>query len=262
MKVDLKTAASITLLLQAVIPAVAISRARLEIDLTGGTDVPWSPTADYFLSVTLPAMERIGIRADLEVRRRGYYPAGGGNAIARIEPSTSLSPLELVDIGGMTPPALVSRCGRLPRHVAERQATAATSVLKEAGITTGEVSVFAEDSVSPGSSVLVSSVGERCFLGGDAIGARGKPAESVGRDAAQAFVKEVSTHSCLDSHIADSIVPLLALAESESRILVSSLTEHLRTSLHVASLFTGCRHATSPKGSAWLLTISPSKHNL
>src|SRR5207249_2364751 len=46
---DLGTAASITLVLQAVIPAVALSGSSLRAGFIGGTDVPWSPTSDYLL---------------------------------------------------------------------------------------------------------------------------------------------------------------------------------------------------------------------
>ena len=55
LSLDMGTAASITLVLQAVVPAVALTRSHLELELVGGTDVPWSPTYDYFEEVVSPA---------------------------------------------------------------------------------------------------------------------------------------------------------------------------------------------------------------
>jgi RNA 3'-phosphate cyclase len=262
MKVDLKTAASLTLLLQAVVPAASLSGSRLQLDLVGGTDVPWSPTMDYFQTVTSPALKLLGIESKVEVLRRGYYPRGGGRVRARIEPCSVVRALNLTSAGRPPSPHIVSRFGRLPRHVADRQAQEARRILKTRGTEPASVSIFEEQSDSPGSSILVSSIGEQCFLGSDSIGARGKSSESVGRDAAQGFLREADGSACIDSHLADALAPLLALAKSESRILVSFVTEHLKTGLYVAKLFTDCEFNVVREKSAWLLTITPSKHKL
>ena len=77
---DLRTAASITLVLQAVVPAVALSGRRLSLELVGGTDVPWSPTFDYFATVVRHAFSMVGVGFSAETLSRGYYPRGGGRA--------------------------------------------------------------------------------------------------------------------------------------------------------------------------------------
>ncbi len=262
MRVDLKTAASITLLLQAVVPAASLSGSRLELELIGGTDAPWSPTMDYFQSVTSPALKMLGIDSRSEVLKRGYYPRGGGHVRTTIEPCSEVSALNLTSPRRTPDPQIVSRCGGLPRHVAERQAQEARRILQARGMESASVSVFEERSDSPGSSILVSSIGEQCFLGSDSLGERGKSSELVGREAAQGFLREADASPCVDSHLADALAPLLALAKSESRLLVSFVTEHLKTSLYVAKLFTDCEFNIVRERSAWLLRIAPSKHKL
>ena len=44
---DVGTAGSISLILQVLIPIVAISQKKLELTIKGGTDVQWSPTMNY-----------------------------------------------------------------------------------------------------------------------------------------------------------------------------------------------------------------------
>ena len=61
MTVDMGTAASVTLALQAIVPAISLSGSSLDLDLIGGTDVPWSPTCDYFSQVFSPCLRRLGI---------------------------------------------------------------------------------------------------------------------------------------------------------------------------------------------------------
>jgi RNA 3'-phosphate cyclase len=257
---NLGTAASIPLVLQAVIPAVSLMGKSYDMELVGGTDVRWSPTSDYIDRVVAPAMRAVGIRFTLKVEKRGYYPNGGGRATVHIDPCERVAALELPSERGegeVERPSLVSRCGELPVSVAERQARAAVSMLRRRGVELAQEDVYLEDSVSPGSSVLVSLVGESCYLGGDSIGARGKPAESVGREASESFLTAFFTRARADVHLADMLAPVLCLSDSPSAILIPYVTEHLRTSLHVAKQFTSADHRFEDRGGAALLSISP-----
>ena len=259
---DLGTAASIPLVLQAVVPAVALAGGSLDLELVGGTDVPWSPTADYLVRVLEPAMKEMGIFFSCRFRRRGYYPVGGGRASVRIDPCKGVRPLQLgsprEEPGRVS---VVSRCGGLPIGVAERQERAASALLRERGVEVGERLVTQEESLSQGTSVLVSEVGAGCFLGGDSIGARGKRAEVVGMEAAEAFVSALSSRARLDEHLADMVAPILCLSGSPSSLLVERVSDHLRTSLHVAEEFTKARSTISASGGAFLLSISPREQN-
>ena len=262
MKVDLGTAASITLVLQAVVPAASLSGSSLDLELVGGTDVPWSPTFDYFANVVVHALELIGIRCRSEASKRGYYPKGGGVVMAYVEPCRQVAPLELAERGSNPPGSVVSRCGRLPAHVAERQSQAAQSYLHGQGIEVESASASQVVSDSPGSSILISTTRADCLLGSDSIGARGKSAESVGRDAAKEFAAAHQSGACVDVHLSDTLAPFLSLAKTDSRILLPGVSEHLKTSLQIASLFTGCSYDFAPHGKAWIASIRPAKHKL
>ena len=264
MKVDMGTAASITLVLQAVVPAASLSGSSLDLELLGGTDVPWSPTFDYFANVVLPALKLIGVRCRAEASKRGYYPNGGGAVKASVEPCEEVAPLRLAERGS-NPTAsvvVVSRCGRLPAQVAERQSHAAKSYLRGQGIDVESATASQVLSDSPGSSVLISTTRADCLLGSDSIGALGKSAESVGREAAKEFAAAYQSGACVDVHLSDTIAPFLSLAGTDSRILLPRVSEHLKTSLHVASLFTGCSYDFASQDRAWLASIRPAKHKL
>ena len=64
--------------------------------ITGGTDVRAAPPLDYFRHVLLPLTSGMGVRAKIDVLRRGYYPRGGGEVIVEVKPSSSLQPLVLI----------------------------------------------------------------------------------------------------------------------------------------------------------------------
>jgi RNA 3'-phosphate cyclase len=254
---DMKTAASITLVLQAVVPAAALSGSRLTLDLVGGTDVPWSPTFDYYAEDVRSALGAVGIRFTAEASRRGYYPRGGGRASVTVEPCGGLRPLSLTRPSDVRTVHVVSRCALLPRGVAERQMASAEAALEAAGIAVAERRVAEETSDSPGSSVLVSSVGASHFVGSDELGARGKPAEEVGQAAALRFAGYARAGATVDDNLADMLVPLLALAPGPSTVRAAKASEHLRTSLHTAGLFRRFQSRVRGEGGGTVIEVTP-----
>jgi RNA 3'-phosphate cyclase len=260
--VDMKTAASITLLLQAVVPAVALTHSEVSLEITGGTDVPWSPTFDYLSAIVRPGYRMLGIEFEAAATRRGYYPKGGGRGTARGMPSESVRPVNLAAPQAAKRADLVSRCGRLPRHVAERQMDAMAHTLERSGISVGSRTVTEEQADSPGSSVLAAAAGEGCLIGSDGLGARGVSAEEVGRRAAEGMARAVKSGASVDSNLADMLAPLLSLADGESILRVPAVSQHLKTSMHVAELFTGCETSFMEDGGSTLVTVRPlQRHN-
>jgi RNA 3'-phosphate cyclase len=258
LSIDMKTAASITLVLQAVIPAAALSGSSVSLELQGGTDVPWSPTFDYFSTVVRNVFAAIGIEFEAKALRRGFYPRGGGRATAIVQPSKGIRQVDLI-----TPPIvhdvrIWSRCGRLPSHVAERQMTAAVSALKAAGYNVNGTDVASDDADSPGSSVLVSALGGGEFLGSDSLGKKGIPAEEVGRTAAESLVGAISAGATVDSNLADMVLPLLCLGGAPSRVKVPKVTPHLETSLAIAKQFTSCSYRQTQADRCWMVEVAPA----
>jgi len=258
-RLDVGSAGSITLLLQAIIPAVSLSRVEADLEIIGGTDVKWSPTINYFTHVVLPAYKLLGVEAQLLVKRRGYYPVGGGIVRVKIKPARELNPLNIVS-SEKSLPSIISICSRLPRSIAERQMKAAKNYLSNRGINLKGFEINIDDSISPGSSILVYSVSDKGpFIGSDAIGERGKPSEEVGREAAKIFFEECNSNAPMDRHVGDMLVPFLPFVKNESVFKVSRITQHLSTNLHIASIFTKCQYRINeaPDGTATVSVKNP-----
>ena len=84
---DVKTAGSISLILQVLIPVVSISQKKLSLIIKGGTDVLWSPSMDYTQHVLKEAYSRMGIEFSIQIIKRGYYPKGSGEVKLEVYPS-------------------------------------------------------------------------------------------------------------------------------------------------------------------------------
>jgi RNA 3'-phosphate cyclase len=261
MKVDTGTAASVTLALQAIVPAISLSGASLDLELVGGTDVPWSPTCDYFSTVLSESLHRLGISFSLEVLRRGYYPAGGGRVKVRIDPCARVKAVRLENRTQDPPISLISRAGMLPQRVAEQLLSSAASQLERNGLHPGDESMKIEESSSPGCSILLSSVGDSCLMGADSIGVRGKPALRIGSEAGVRFARSYGTKACVDPHLADMLSPLLFLADGPSTLSTPEVSSHLRTSLHIAKQFVDAEYTVVAKDGFNLISISPGQQN-
>ncbi|NJE75328.1 RNA 3'-terminal phosphate cyclase [Thermococcus sp. ES12] len=234
-RVPIKTAGSVTLVLQALLPAMAFTGGSFEV--TGGTDVPWSPPVDYLRNVTLFALEKMGLKVELEIRRRGHYPKGGGLVIGKVEPWEERKPLKAVEWSRIERFAGISHATNLPSHVAERQAKAARERLEELYNVPVEIETEVSRSLGPGSGIVVWAETDELRLGGDALGKRGKPAEVVGREAAEELIAQLTGGKAVGRFLGDQLIPFLAFAGGE--LGVAEVTNHLVTNVWVVERFLG-----------------------
>lgn len=242
---DVGTAGSVSLVLQSLLPILPFLDRKTTIEIRGGTDVPMSPPIDYLRYVLQPLLKRLGYRIDIEVVRRGHYPRGGGIVKVIVDPVHGLESMDIVERGDIKIIKGRSHCVKLPGHVAERQAKAAKDCLLSRGINKPieiELEYYEPDRdphLGPGSGIVLYSETENSILGGDALGAKGKYAEEVGKEAAEKLYRELSTGAAIDRHAADMLIPLMALARGVSRITVSELTPHTITAIEVVKILAG-----------------------
>ena len=238
---DIGTAGSVTLLLQCLAPIAAYTDSEVELNVRGGTAVKWSPPTPFLEKVVWRAFRSMGMRCSLDVRRHGFYPKGGGEVKAIIQPTDMLSSIkpEIQTVGDVHG---VSICGGLPRHVAERQARSASSRIRESGFKP-EITSYAleggEAPFSPGS--LICLWASSMYLGSDSLGERGKPAEKVGLEAAESLLEQIRTGAAVDYHTADHMVLPCSLAKGESSFKTSKLSLHTLTAIELAKVFTGAK---------------------
>ena len=242
-KIPITTAGSITLVLQALLPAMAFADREVTFEITGGTDVPWSPPVDYLKNVTLFALERMGLKAEIEIKRRGHYPRGGGIVVGKVEPWEEKKELKATRFTKIESFEGISHAVKLPPHVAIRQAKAARQVIERAYPNTpiNIVEEYYERDKDPhmgsGSGIVVWANTDVLRLGGDALGKRGKPAEVVGREAAKELLDQLKPMNAVDKFLGDQLIPFLAFAGGE--IWVSEITKHLVTNVWVVEQFFG-----------------------
>lgn len=241
-EINIGTAGSISLLLQALLPALAYAPGPVELRIIGGTDVKMAPSIDYVRFVLKRLLEEFGYSVVIRLLRRGHYPRGGGIVEVSIPaPPGQLRAVRLVERGNLRSVRGLSHAVRLPRHVAERQARAAAEVIRrELGVEPIIDLEYYEPGrdphLGPGSGITLWAEFDGSIMGSDSLGEKGKRAEIVGREAASKLVEDIRTGAAVDRHASDMLPVYMALATGASEYTGARLTMHAMTVMELLKI--------------------------
>lgn len=266
LNIDIETAGSITLLLQALLlPSMFVSK-PITINIIGGTDTKWSPSFDYLNNVLLPQLQRFA-KIEAKLLKRGYYPKGNGRVEIKINPKFKLNDFSdfgefhqnlkqsvqkynlmqqynLIQIKGISHASNNLQNAR----VAERQAHSAQGVMgKKFNVPIKIISEY-QNTLSTGSGITLWAIFSKnkddidennpIRIGADALGEQGKRAEIVGEETAASLIKEIESKAPVDRYLGDQILSFMALIMN-SKISVSEITNHCRTNIYTIQKFFG-----------------------
>ena len=232
---DIGTAGSVMLLFQTLLFPLCLAKAPSRLILTGGTHVPWSPCFHYIDRVFRPATGLMGINFELELKRWGWYPKGGGIVDARIFPSRireGFCPVAS-DRGSIE---ALSASSMLPTHIRFRQAKVLKDILQSSGMEI-HLETRKAPASSPGSLAFCWLKGSGRFAGYASLGARGKPAEKVAREAASKLMGFLASKTLCDEHLSDQMLLPAFMAPGKSHWSTHEATRHMHTNAWVCSKF-------------------------
>ena len=268
--IDIETAGPITLVLQSIMLPLMFEKKDSRIKLIGGTNVNWSPSIDYFKEIILPQLTRFA-EISIKIKRRGYYPKGEGKVEIIIKPKfndenfedllkkvkENVKPFELTNQGKLLFIKGVSHATKdlLEADVCERQKKAARNMLNKIN---APIMIKTEyvDASNTGSDITLyagfsDSINEELdkinpvILGSESIGEKGKRSEIVGEEAAKKLFNEINNKSCVDVHLADNLLPFLAI--SNGVIKTSEITEHIKSNIYVIGKFLNVKFVIDEK---------------
>lgn len=244
------SAGSCMLVLQTVLWPLLMASEPSSLVLRGGTHNPMAPSLSYLQLLAQVFARLQGDIYTLELRRHGFYPAGGGQVGVRIFPP----------VGGITQPNLMQRgelvemyaeClhAGLPRGVAERE----LAVLKAAlGWPDEQLRNRAlRSNEGPGNALMVVLRYEHVTEVLTSYGDKGVSAEQVAGQVLQQVRRYQSSQAPVGEHLADQLMLPLALACVQGKAgqyWATELTEHAKTNAQVIEKFLPVRFVMTPQG--------------
>jgi len=262
-EVDIGTAGSISLLLQALILPALFAPSKVTLHLRGGTCGLGQASVDYLQNVLLPHLQTFAQKISLKILKRGYYPQGGGEVLLEISPKYKLKNYNNFlsfseELNLKIPTMKMNEQGQLEqvrgvinvsreladKEVGERIQKAAENYLRKLNVPIN-LRVDYVQSLDLGGEVnlwgLFSQDGQMnlnhpVILGASALLEKKKSSEEVGEEAARKLMEEISLQGAVDSHLLDQLIPFLAFLPG-SEILAGKITTHTMTNIYVAEKF-------------------------
>lgn len=263
------SAGATSLVLQTLLPPLIYSLGPSRLTVMGGTHVSWSPPFHYLKEVFLPVIERMGASVELSIDRWGWYPIGGGIVHAAINLakndenpppqisktgggkgegekgfsdkqtrrrdrpsglSSGLKGIRIEDRGRLLRVHSISAVSNLPLSIAERQRSEGLKSLKALGVDT-DIEIISAPSQGRGTFFFIVAEYEGIKAGFSSLGAIGKSAEEVAKEACRDFLEYHRSRGAVEPHLADQLIPYIALAEGASSFTTSRITRHLLTNV-------------------------------
>jgi RNA 3'-terminal phosphate cyclase (ATP) len=248
---NVSTAGSCTLVLQTVLPALMTCAAPSRVTLGGGTHNPMAPSYHFIERSFVPLLRRLGVGVELELRRLGFYPAGGGEISARIHPPAGgLLPFDLTERGPLQAAYAEAFAPALPSSIAQRELAALASATGWSGEQLRMPPVRQNE--GPGNALLATlAYAEVCevVIG---FGLKGVSSEQVARSVTKEVRAYQVSEGALGPHLADQWLLPLALAVAarggSARFTCTELTEHATTNIGVIERFLPVRFEVAASG--------------
>lgn len=253
--VNISSAGSISLVLQAMLLAARNHTRRLTVDISGGTNVMWAPPIDSYSTLLFPMMRRMGIDADVKIIDRGFYPQGGGRVIATLDPIGEIRPLRQDDLGELKQVRGICFCQRLADWIPEAMVK---SCMQAFGPDMDvDIEFQRTEGDSRGAGLVLVAEYENGMLGSNALSARGQSPERSGRDAARDLLSEMHSGATMDVHTADQLLPYMAMATSESSFNVSRISRHLLSQMDTLESFLDVKFGVERINDVYRFTVTP-----
>nr|CAG8437083.1 2110_t:CDS:10 [Entrophospora candida] len=259
---DIKTAGSVTLLVQTVlIPLIfsaspssilALPPKSKKVIIKGGTAVRSAPPINFFLQVFKPIVTN-GFNFDfnISITNHGYYPKGGGEIVLRVDPLVvkAFTPISLIERGTVIQIKGIVTIAKVPNQIAQQIISAASKVivnnsdLPELNNIKPDIEInHAKISSGEGFDIVLWAITNTgCIISGNAVIDKKLTAEDLGKNAAEELIKNLRHGGCVDEYLQDQLIIFMALAEGKSKILTGPISLHTSTVMHYSEIMVGVK---------------------
>ncbi len=227
------SAGSTTLVFQTLFLPLALADERSVVRIEGGTHNGMAPSFDFIEQCFLPVVKRMGCDVAVELLGYGFYPAGGGDWSARINPVSHLKRLLLTDSGNLMGQTAVATSARIPAHVTERELA---YVQKKCDWQGSSLHRRLVKSAGPGNIFSLRLAFENLTDVIEVVGERNISAERVAERAIAQMTRLLTAKVAVGEYLADQLLLPMALGAGGEFLTVKP-SQHFISNVDVIKKF-------------------------
>jgi RNA 3'-terminal phosphate cyclase (ATP) len=249
------SAGSCTLVLQTILPALLFAQVASTVRISGGTHNPLAPPAPFLQRAYLPVLRRKGAEVAIDVERVGFYPAGGGVIVARVEPCHALKQIDLCQRGARKAGYAESLIAGVPLDVATRELHGVQSSLGWQDDDLRVVRLVPE--VGPGNVLLATIDYEHVTAVFTGFGEKAVRAESVAKALVGRVRRYIASDAAADEFLADQLMVPFALAGGGT-FTVDKVSQHAVTNAGIIERFLPVEFTFTQDGVKSTCAVTPA----
>ena len=228
------SAGSSTLVLQTLLPALLHADAPSTVHVSGGTHNPLAPPVHFLQRAYGRIMEKMGASIGIELLRFGFFPAGGGEVRATVQPCAQLQPIELLARGERKDAYAESFVAGVPANVAERELERVASGMGWSGKQLRLRGLPAEQ--GPGNVLLLTLEHEQVTEVFASFGEKSVLAETVAKRLLNEVRRYLKSEAAVGEHLADQLLLPMALAGGGA-FTATTISQHALTNAEIIARF-------------------------
>lgn len=236
---DIKTAGSISLFIQSLLPVLINSKKLSNFKVKGGTDVKYSPAINYYKELVLCKLEKLGLaKFELNILKRGFYPKGQGEVELKIRPNKDLKDFKILDNekGELKGIKIIIMCQKelFRKEMSE-------DIKKALEIHLGKIKVPVViqanycNAENVGISITWYAQFDKESFGYDFICDEKEKPNNIAKIVTEDITKRIYQKGNIDVNLADNLIPFIAIYGGS--IKTSEITNHIRTNVDVSNKF-------------------------
>jgi RNA 3'-terminal phosphate cyclase (ATP) len=188
----------------------------------------------------LPLINRMGPAVNVTLERAGFYPAGGGRFVVKVQPAAKLLPLHLPERGEIKRRLAKAVVAALPGEIAKRELQKVEKMLGWSG---EQLQIRQlPNEWGPGNLLTLEIESEHVTEVFTGFGMKAVTAEAVADQAVQQARRYLVAKIPIGESLADQLLLPLALA-GEGSFMTHSPTRHTKTNIEVITRFLPVRVA-------------------
>lgn len=261
------SAGSAVLVAQTILPALMRASQRSAVRIGGGTHAAWAPPFEFFDRCYLPLVNRMGGSVIATIRSHGFYPAGGGEIVLQVEPTTTMSGIDLRHREGELRRRVIALVAQVPGGVAARECRRIERSLAWPSEVSQIVNV--QRSGGPGNAVMIECRYDNVTELMVGYGTRGVRAERIAGAVAKEAKRYLSSDAPVGEYLCDQLLLIAGMAAADwsvggsgatSCFKTGPLSKHSRTQIEILRRFLSIEVRVDERpGGSCEVTVAPAE---